>query len=70
MEVALETEYITSLDDLQKSCRICLKKGDINIWNHKIKVCEEDTYTDAIELINIFSDTILSPFYVGSAWRI
>ncbi|XP_073824148.1 uncharacterized protein isoform X2 [Musca autumnalis] len=48
---------IRNIEDLKQSCRVCLQKGDINIWNHKVKLTEEE-YIDTIELINVFNDTL------------
>lgn len=52
------------LDNLQQSCRVCLQKGDLNIWDNRVKpVLDNDTSLDLsmelpiIELMQIFHNS-------------
>lgn len=59
------------LETLQQSCRVCLRKGDINIWEFKVQLtnptleqeCNSDidadsNYVNTLDLMDIFSNTV------------
>lgn len=32
-----------NLENIRQSCRVCLQKGDINIWDFKVKFTADET---------------------------